>query len=130
MDDGLDDLLRLQPRGYGCRLEPGPPNMYQKPARSGRMPLVSSRTCLPTELNRVPRHSPARRQPCIISLYIMAGQCRSESTATFDTVLDTVTRGAPPQGYTARWPQVRPLALALALPFARPRTSLLHAVPT
>ena len=99
--------------------------MYQNPARSGRMPLVSSRTCLPLEAHRSPRHSPARRATtCIISFYIMAGHCRSDFTATFDTILDKVLRGASPPGYTARWPQVRPLALALALPFARPRTSL------
>ena len=104
--------------------------MYQKPARSGHMHAGDHRTWAPTEPTRVPRHSPARRIIPIISFYIMAGHCRSDSTATFDTLLDMVLRGASPPGYTARWPQVRPLALALALPFARPRTSLLRAVPT
>ena len=88
------------------------------------MHAVVTWTCLPLEAHRSPRHSPARRTTCIISFYIMAGHFRSDSTATFDTLLDTVLRGAPPPGYTARWPQVRPPALALALPFARPYTSL------
>ena len=78
----------------------------------------------------MPHHSPARRPICIISFYIMAGHFRSDFTATFDTILDKVLRGASPPGYTARWPQVRPLALALALPFAARAPPLLRAVPT
>ena len=104
--------------------------MYQKPAHSGRTPLAVTWTCLPLEPTPSPRHNLARRIIPIISFYIMAGHCRSDFTATFDTIHDKVLRGASPPGYTARWPQVRPLALALALPFARPRTSLLRAVPT
>ena len=88
------------------------------------MHAVVTWTCLPLEAHRSPRHSPARRIIPIISFYIMAGNFRSDFTATFETILDKVLRGASPPGYTARWPQVRPLALALALPFARPRTSL------
>ena len=61
VDDGLDDRLRLRPRRCGCRLEPGPPNIHQNPARSGRMHARSSRTCLPLESHRSPRHSPASR---------------------------------------------------------------------
>ena len=102
----------------------------QKAARSGRMHAVVIWTCLPSKPTRVPRHSPARRIIPIISFYIMAGHCRSDFTATFDTILDKVLRGASPPGYTARWPQVRPLALALALPFHARAPPLLLAAPT
>ena len=58
VEDGLDDRLRLRPARCGCRLEPGPPNIHQKPARSGRMHARVTWTCLPTEPHRSPHHSP------------------------------------------------------------------------
>ena len=88
------------------------------------MPARVYGTCVPTEPHPSPRHSPARQAHLHDIVLYYGRPLRSDFTATFETLLDTVLRGASGPGHTARWPQVRPLALALARPFARPRTSL------
>ena len=92
--------------GHGGEVATSNPDLLTRTrsprARTARPPRVYC-ICFPLEPYPSPRHSPARRTTCIISFYIMAGHFCSDFTATFDTLLDTVHRGAPPPGYTARW---------------------------